>query len=420
MTAPAPSSGRAMDLAAAPAFIESQFPVSKLSKESYKERKAVQGQTLTALGKWWGRKPLVLVRAAVLGLLLPTTKDPQADRQMFLTLMTMDDEGLLRRLKDPLPPAVVYAHCTTRERADYFVVERGKPKWRPGLTMEGKGHIQRRAFFRMSYDERLKHCLRPEEADGPDSVAWARVNAHLGTCATSLPELVRELGERRFGHAPRVGDAFCGGGSIPFEAARIGCDAYGSDLSPVAALLTWGALNIIGGDPQVVTQVQAAQRRVYEAVRRQVDARGIERGEEGWIADAYLYCNEVVDPGTGWRVPLAPSWVISEATHTVARLVPDAPNRRFDIEIVAGASPDELERARGQEGTWRDGLRCPVDKDGTWLPPGRRQATSFEQLRGRTTCSRNGSTASGGLTQPPASAAIAHPQRRTWRARRRS
>jgi len=57
----------------APAFIEVQFPVSKLSKECYKERKAGSGQTLTPLGKWWGRKPLVLVRAILLGLLMPAT-----------------------------------------------------------------------------------------------------------------------------------------------------------------------------------------------------------------------------------------------------------------------------------------------------------------------------------------------------------
>jgi hypothetical protein len=42
-----------------PSFIEAQFPVSKISKESYKERKAGASQTLTGLGKWWGRKPLV-------------------------------------------------------------------------------------------------------------------------------------------------------------------------------------------------------------------------------------------------------------------------------------------------------------------------------------------------------------------------
>ena len=35
-------------------FIETQFPVSLISKESYKERKAGAGQTLTGLGKWWG------------------------------------------------------------------------------------------------------------------------------------------------------------------------------------------------------------------------------------------------------------------------------------------------------------------------------------------------------------------------------
>ena len=57
-------------------FIEDQFPIAPLSAESYKERKANLGQTLTRLGKWWGRKPLVLVRASVLGLLLPASTDP--------------------------------------------------------------------------------------------------------------------------------------------------------------------------------------------------------------------------------------------------------------------------------------------------------------------------------------------------------
>ena len=60
----------------APTFIETQFPVSRLSKESYKERKANYSQTLTGLGKWWGRKPLVLVRAVILGLLLPASPTP--------------------------------------------------------------------------------------------------------------------------------------------------------------------------------------------------------------------------------------------------------------------------------------------------------------------------------------------------------
>ena len=56
-----------LPLADAPCFIETQFPVAKISMESYKERTANQSQTLTGLGKWWGRKPLILVRGGAAG-----------------------------------------------------------------------------------------------------------------------------------------------------------------------------------------------------------------------------------------------------------------------------------------------------------------------------------------------------------------
>ena len=79
---------------------------------------------------------------------------------------------------------------------------------------------------------------------------WDAVNDHLGTSAHSFPELVEQLGIMRFGHRPRVADTFCGSGQIPFEAARLGCDVYASDLNPVACLLTWGAFNIVGGSEE--------------------------------------------------------------------------------------------------------------------------------------------------------------------------
>ena len=364
-------------------FIEVQFPVSKLSKECYNERTGAQGQTLTGLGKWWGRKPLVLVRSLILGLLLPATDDPEKDRDVFLTLMMMDEEGLWRRVANPIPARVVYEYALPRERAEYFDTTGETPRWKPGLSAEERRSLQRRAFFRMSYDEKLEFCVPSGEVDGPDEAAWAKINSHLGTSAGSIPELIRQLGERRFGHVPRVGDAFSGGGSIPFEAARIGCDAYGSDLNPVAGLLTWAALNIVGGGDEVVRRVSAAQRRVFEEVRQQVEEWGIERNEEGWVADAYLYCHEAVDPITGWTVPLAPSWVIAKrAKRVIARLIPDPARKRFDIEIVEGVSPAELKQAAA-EGTWQNGLRCPVDANGRWLPVALRQSTSLDTLRGR-------------------------------------
>ena len=85
-------------LADAPALIESVFPAQKVSFEAQKERKANLGQTLTGLGSYWkGRKPLILVRAIVLGSLLPPTGDPEQDLDLYERLMAFDAEGLARR-----------------------------------------------------------------------------------------------------------------------------------------------------------------------------------------------------------------------------------------------------------------------------------------------------------------------------------
>ena len=44
--------------------------------------------------------------------------------------------------------------------------------------------------------------------------------------------------------APPVHDPFCGGGSIPLEAQRLGLRAYGSDLNPVAVLISKALVEI--------------------------------------------------------------------------------------------------------------------------------------------------------------------------------
>lgn len=286
-----------MSLDADLTFIETQFPVSKLSKESYKERMGNSSQTLTGLGKWWGRKPLILVRAAILGLLLPATNDPRRDREVFLTLLTMDPDGLWQRKSKPIALAELHARLTPVEQRDWFDPQAPKPRYRAGIAPADKARLQRLVFERLSYDDKLTYCDRPEHVAGPVGSAWAGINAHLGTDAASLPDLVRQLGQRRFGHTPRVGDAFCGGGSVPFEAARIGCDAYGSDLNPVAALLTWGALNIVGGGEAVAAQVRTAQQAVFATVDRQVTDWRIEHNDQGWRADAYCRNASIASAG---------------------------------------------------------------------------------------------------------------------------
>ncbi|MCB8978661.1 MAG: DUF1156 domain-containing protein [Ardenticatenaceae bacterium] len=345
-------------------FIEAQFPVSKVSKESYKERKANYSQTLTGLGKWWGRKPLVLVRATLIGLLMPVSDDPKKDREIFLKIMTMDDDGLLRRRKSTIQYKKVYELLTEQEHERYFQpleVDK-RPQLKQGTREEKqqmRDEVQALAFQRLSYDDKLQYCYRPEEIDGPSTEAWEEINAHLNTDASNLQELVQQLGERQFGHTPKVGDAFAGGGNIPFEAARLGCQVFASDLNPVATLLTWASLNIVGGGKEVLERVEAAQKKVYEAVDKQITEWGIEHNEQGWRANAYLYCVETRCPDCGVMVPLLPFMVIGKGTHTIAKLKFNQAKNRYDIQIEEGVSNKDLAEAEKKSTLGTDGLICP-------------------------------------------------------------
>ena len=355
-------------LADAPSFIERQFPVSLVSKESYRERKAVHGQTLTALGSYWkGRKPLVLVRAVVLGLLLPATDDPARDRDIFLKLMLMDRDGLRRRKSVAIEAERAEQLLPSRLHEEAFEKDQrtGKLRWRRSLQRVRRDELELLAFERMSTDEKLDHCSRIEEME-EDAWApvWPEVNAHLGRFginASSLTELVEQLGVARFGHRPRVGDPFCGGGSIPFEAARIGCDVYASDLNPIACMLTWGAFNVLGAPPETRARIADAQREVARAVDAEITVMGVEHdGDEGdvrlpidaphkwphgWRVDRsgkpirpHAEPYAVRCPRTGWIVPMLGTLQVHERSKTILRLIPDPSQRIYRLEPEQGVS----------------------------------------------------------------------------------
>ena len=344
-----------LSLKDAPSFIERQFPVGRLSAEAYKERKAGAGQTLTALGSYWkGRKPLILVRAVVLGALLPATDKPARDLELFLKLMAMDDGAFARRFDGS---ATAFARMFPAW-AD-LVTEEAKRRrvWRSDLGDKEREARIAEAFASLPYtfDQRLKYVRRPEECE-PQSLLsgiWSDVNQHFGTHASSISQLVEQLGIARFGRRPNVADTFCGGGSIPFEAARMGCDVYASDLNPIACLLTWGDFNIIGASPEIRAEIERAQQEVAAAVDAEITGLAIEHDKEGNRAKAYLYCLETRCPKTGWMVPVVPSWIIATNRHIIAKLVPDHATKRYRIEIHAGVSPAEMNEA--SEGTLRNG-----------------------------------------------------------------
>jgi adenine-specific DNA methylase len=376
-------------------FIETQFPIARLSAESYKERRANNSQTLTRLGKWWGRKPLILVRASILGMLMPASDDFKRDREIFLKILTMDDDGVWHRQKGDIPVAA-WREAASPDVQDEYFTARG---FRRGMSNEEKDAVceqiwesldederstlddqrrrpvpDRETFDALSYAERITHCERPENVAGPSESTWAEINAHLGTTATSLTKLVEQLGQSTFGHTPRVGDCFCGGGSIPFEAARIGCESFGSDLNPVAGLLTWASLNLLGGGKDVQEEVMRVQEEVLAAADAQITSWGIEHNDRGERADALLYCVEVKPEGCDYYIPLAPSWLIGEKSKVVAKWHRVPGSDRLQPEIVT-VSAAEMTAYKDKKNATAVGNRVidPLDPDRSW---------SIEALRG--------------------------------------
>ncbi len=357
-------------------FIETQFPVSKVSKESYKERKAGTGQALTNLGKWWGRKPLIMVRATVLGLLMPATDNPKRDHEIFLSILGMDDAGMLARKYKSIPPSVLYAKTTTAEKARYFAAG-NNPTWKLGIDSDDKNTLQRLVFSRMSYDEKSVYCKRPDETENIPEESWVSINNYLDTSAQSLQELLEQLSIRRYGEVAKVGDCFAGGGSVPFESARIGLNTFGSDLNPAAALLTWASQNI-GTDKAQISRLEKFQSTVYAEVDSQLEQWGIERNEIGDRANMYLYCNEVTCPACGWRVPLSPSWIVGMGSKTIAQLQPNFSSQSFDISIKMNASKEEIAQVNSTSTITSDGVNCLNCKTVTPISSIRRDRKSPE------------------------------------------
>jgi len=369
----------------APSLIEAVYPVQKISFEAQQERTSVQSQTLTGLGSYWkGRKPLILVRSIILGFLLPQTNNKEKDLEILEMLLGFDPLSLAKRaiILGSIKPTDIISAISLHNPWDFFSHNikadnehfseistllapfnsnelNLKIRWRKGVDNNEKIPLFKKYLDQLeTYEEKSLLCKRPEECDQAwlCNHIWERVNSHLSPFsinANSINALVEQLGILRFGHKPKVGDVFSGGGSIPFEAARVGCDSFASDLNPIACMLTWGTANIIGALPKERKKIDNAQQKLVDAVEEEIESLGIENDNEGNRAKAFLCCLETKCPETGWLVPLIPSLVVSKSRNVIAKLRPDYSSKRFEVDIISDVTPKELKNA--ENGTIQDG-----------------------------------------------------------------
>jgi putative DNA methylase len=96
-----------------------------------------------------------------------------------------------------------------------------------------------------------------------------------------LDEARAEILKSTGGSPPPICDPFCGGGSIPLEAQRLGLEAHGSDLNPVAVLITKALIEI---PPKF-----AGQPPVNPAAKKKMSGKGMWTGARGLADDVRYY-----------------------------------------------------------------------------------------------------------------------------------
>lgn len=163
-------------------------------------------------------------------------------------------------------------------------------------------------------------------------VVWENSNN-----AEVLAEARAEIESSCGGELPNVLDPFCGGGTIPLEAQRLGLSAFGGDLNPVAVLISKALVEIpprFAGLPPVNPSVRAELGlKTWERAQglaedigyygRWIRDRAFERighlypvatGPDGerLTPVAWIWARTVRSPDPAWpgQVPLVASWVL--------------------------------------------------------------------------------------------------------------
>jgi adenine-specific DNA methylase len=312
---------------------EVDFPVAKVSAHSAREKSIRHGHPST-LHLWWARRPLAACRAMLMALLLPDPCDPCCPPDF-----TQDARRLLANM--------------------------------PGGS-------------RTKSDKDLREALLYFIADFAN---WDNSSKPVYLeCARGL---VRAAHGKE---PPLVVDPFAGGGSIPLEALRVGCDAFASDLNPVACLILKVLLeDIPRHGPGLADELRRVGKEIKEAAGKEL-AQFYPEDPGGARPIAYLWARTVrcESPRCGAEIPLMRSfWLCKKANrkralrYEVVRPRGDVPRVEFEIfspkrdtDVPSGTvsrakatclacgtvlSP---ERVRAQLSVQRGGADVTLDRDG--------------------------------------------------------
>ena len=329
-------------------LIEVSLPLEAINRASAKEKSIRHGHPST-LHLWWARRPLAACRAVLFAQLVD---DPSAWPEKF---PTEEDQE--------------------RERARLHKIISEMVPWKA----TNNEHILENVRYEIA-----RSLARGSGKDAPPK--------------DNPKEVLDWLAE----HGPPVYDPFCGGGSIPLEAQRLGLRSHGSDLNPVAVLVSKATCEIpskFADNPPVNpnrdehvgwkgAQGLAEDIRYYGMwMRDKAESRighlypkinvsegmAVDRGDlKQYIGQeltviAWLWARTVASPDPmmrGAHMPLASSFVLSTKKGKEAIAIPVVDQKKISFRFTVkagGIGKEELAKARtGTKAGRRANFNCLV------------------------------------------------------------
>jgi adenine-specific DNA methylase len=265
---------------------EVDFPIAQVSKHSAREKSIRHGHPST-LHLWWARRPLAACRAMLMALLLPDPCDDHCPKEFIAEAATL----LLNHYGRPM-------------------------KWEELVaTPQGIRKVL------------LDFIADFANWDNSSNSEYLKTGRALVKAAH--PEEI-----------PLVVDPFAGGGSIPLEALRLGCEAFASDLNPVACLILKVMLeDIPRHGPKLAEELRRVGKEIKEEAEKEL-SEFYPKDPDDATPIAYLWARTVrcESPNCGAEIPLVRSfWLCKKPIrkralrYTVVRPIDKPPYAEFGI-----------------------------------------------------------------------------------------
>lgn len=245
-------------------LIEEWLPIAALGIESLRERTPMTPfPAPNRLHVWWARRPLVAARAAILASLLPA----DADKERFLHALGIHGDPVEAQRK----------------------MEKAK---RTGTRVKDPYGYNRAFSYSLSSTER----------------EWLEYECERS--GIKMPA--------------KCLDPTAGGGSIPFEALRLGLHTWGNDINPVASLVEKLTTEIpfLYSNP-VYIEYLTLSHKFRAAIENKLSCLFPQKKAPEELDTTYIFARTIRCPYCGGLIPLSPNWRLAP-DGTGVRLVPHA------------------------------------------------------------------------------------------------